>query len=59
MPTAFISYSHRDRDFVQRLARDLERAGLASSGMGELHRPGCRLRRLRRDEIEIVEGRNH
>jgi hypothetical protein len=28
MPTAFISYSHHDRDLVQRLVPDLERAGL-------------------------------
>jgi hypothetical protein len=28
VPTAFISYSHHDRDFVQRLVPDLERTGL-------------------------------
>ncbi len=28
MPTAFISYSHHDREFVEKLVGDLERAGV-------------------------------
>jgi hypothetical protein len=45
MPTAFISYSHHDHDFVQRLARDLERAGLdVCWDKGVLLRAGCQQR---------------